>query len=125
MLLPMGPLPSSPLIPRDYSHPLPLQGSWQPKPSKWASEEGLRTSHLLREPGVSQQCSQVSSLQSGHIGSLINPRESLSFAMGGGNHISASRAVLEQSALYTQKDHVRMSMSSEVGGQDVTTTALS
>ena len=32
----------------------------------------------------------MDALQSGHVGTLLNPRESLSLVVGGGNNISAS-----------------------------------
>lgn len=53
---------------------------------------------------MSGQCLQMDALQSGHVGTLLNPRESLSLVVGGGNNISASGAVLEQNSLNEQRE---------------------
>ena len=45
----------------------------------------------------------MNALQSGHVGTLLNPRESLSLVVGGGNNIRTSGAVLEQNSLKEQR----------------------
>ena len=46
----------------------------------------------------------MDALQSVHVGTLLNPRESLSLVLGGGNNISTSGAVLEQNSLNEQSE---------------------
>ena len=98
-------LPFSPLIPRDCSCWLPLQGRWQPNLASGLQKKGWALpAHLLREPVVSEQSLQMDALQSVHVGTLLNPRESLSLVLGGGNNISTSGAVLEQNSLNEQSE---------------------
>ena len=53
---------------------------------------------------MSEQSLQMDALQSVHVGTLLNPRESLSLVLGGGNNISTSGAVLEQNSLNEQSE---------------------
>lgn len=97
----------SPFLPTDFQRLFsltPLQGTWQPNPANGLQKKGWELfAHLLREPAVSEQCLQMNALQSGHVGTLLNPRESLSLVVGGGNNIRTSGAVLEQNSLKEQR----------------------
>lgn len=53
---------------------------------------------------MSEQCLQMDALQSGHVRTLLHPRESLSLVVGGGNNLSSSGAVLEQNSLNEQRE---------------------